>query len=106
MATYVDRVLEPGESVRYRTTVSWIVYIPSVVLAAIALAALLVGIKYPDRDRVFWFVATISALVAMCNFAYAWFPSLDNRNRRHRSPRHSEARFYTPRDHGDELGKS
>jgi hypothetical protein len=27
MATYVDRVLEPGESVRYRTTVSWIVYI-------------------------------------------------------------------------------
>jgi uncharacterized membrane protein YdbT with pleckstrin-like domain len=73
MATYVDRVLEPGESVRYRTTVSWIVYIPSVVLAAIALAALLVGINYPDRDRVFWFVATISALVAMCNFAYAWF---------------------------------
>ena len=43
MATYVDRVLEPGESVRYRTTVSWIVYIPSVVLAAIALAALLVA---------------------------------------------------------------
>lgn len=43
MATYVDRVLEPGESVRYRTTVSWIVYIPSGVLAAIALAALLVA---------------------------------------------------------------
>ena len=41
MATYVDRVLEPGESVRYRTTVSWIVYIPSGALAAIALAALL-----------------------------------------------------------------
>lgn len=73
MATYVDRVLEPGESVRYRTTVSWIVYIPSVVLAAIALAALLVGIDYPDRDRFSWFVATISAMVAMCNFAYAWF---------------------------------
>jgi hypothetical protein len=66
MATYVDRVLEPGERVRYRTTVSWIVYIPSVVLAAIALAALLVGIDYPDRDRFSWFVATISAMVAMC----------------------------------------
>jgi uncharacterized membrane protein YdbT with pleckstrin-like domain len=73
MATYVDRVLEPGESVRYRTTVSWIVYIPSGVLAAIALAALLVGVNYPDSDRIFWFVATVSAVVAMCNFAYAWF---------------------------------
>jgi len=73
MATYVDRVLEPGESVRYRTTVSSIVYIPSGVLAAIALAALLVGVNYPDRDGFFWFVATISAMVAMCNFAYAWF---------------------------------
>ena len=73
MATYVDSVLEPGEIVRYRTTVSWIVYVPSILLAVIALAALLVGVNYPDRDRLFWFVATISTMVAMCNFAYAWF---------------------------------
>jgi uncharacterized membrane protein YdbT with pleckstrin-like domain len=73
MATYVDRVLKPGESVRYRTTVSSIVYIPSGVLAAIALAALLAGVNYPDSNRFFGFVAIISAMVAMCNFAYAWF---------------------------------
>jgi hypothetical protein len=70
MATYVDRVLEPGESVRYRTTVSSIVYIPSGVLAAIALAALLASVNYPDSDRFFWFVATISAMVAMCNLTH------------------------------------
>jgi hypothetical protein len=29
MTAYVDRVLGPGETVRYRTTVSWIVYVPS-----------------------------------------------------------------------------
>src|ERR1700730_15370818 len=32
MITYVDLVLEPSETVRYRTTVSWIVYVPSLLL--------------------------------------------------------------------------
>jgi hypothetical protein len=36
MTTYVDHVLEPSETVRYRTTVSWIVYVPSLLLAFMA----------------------------------------------------------------------
>ena len=32
MTTYVDHVLEPSETVRYRTTISWIIYVLSLLL--------------------------------------------------------------------------
>jgi hypothetical protein len=54
MATYVDSVLEPGEIVRYRTTVSWIVYVPSILLAVIALATLVAGVTRHGRASVGW----------------------------------------------------
>jgi hypothetical protein len=36
--------------VRHRTTVSWIVYVPSILLAVIALATLVAGVNLHDME--------------------------------------------------------
>jgi uncharacterized membrane protein YdbT with pleckstrin-like domain len=70
---YVDRILEPGENVRYRGTVSWTVYVPAVLLGLCTLAALVFGAGEPD----FTFAAGLAAavLAVLCLFSYipAWF---------------------------------
>src|ERR1700731_3665619 len=68
MTTYVDRVLEPSETVRYRTTVSWIVYVPSLLLAFMAAMFLLVAGSNPAGEV----IAALGAL-AISNFLSAWF---------------------------------
>jgi uncharacterized membrane protein YdbT with pleckstrin-like domain len=73
MATYVDSILEPGEIVRYRTTVSWIVYVPSILLAVIALATLVAGVNLHDMKVLLWGGAVLFALTAVSNFISAWF---------------------------------
>jgi len=37
--TYVNSILEPGEKVRYQTTVSWTTYMAAILLAICALGA-------------------------------------------------------------------
>ena len=69
MTTYVDRVLEPSETVRYRTTVSWIVYVPSLLLAFMAAMFLLAAGSNPAGDV----IAALGALAAISNFLSAWF---------------------------------
>ncbi len=41
--SYVERVLQPGEQVRYISSIHWIVYWPGVVVALLALAAFWFG---------------------------------------------------------------
>jgi hypothetical protein len=60
MTTYVDRVLEPSETVRYRTTVSWIVYVPSLLLAFMAAMFLLAAGSNPAGEV----IAALGALAA------------------------------------------
>jgi uncharacterized membrane protein YdbT with pleckstrin-like domain len=47
---YVDRHLQPGESVVYRTTVHWVVYMPAMLFL---LAAVAVAIWFPVTDSAF-----------------------------------------------------
>ena len=69
MTTYVDRVLEPSETVRYRTTVSWIVYVPSLLLAFMTAMFLLVAWPNPLGEV----IAALGALAAISKFLSAWF---------------------------------
>jgi len=71
--TYVDSILEPGETVRYRSTVSWTIYIPALLLAAGAAAALIAGATRSDAAAIAWFVAIVLALAATAAFLRAWF---------------------------------
>src|ERR1700730_5111902 len=69
MTAYVDRVLEPGETVRYRTPLSWIVYVPSLLLAFMTAMFLLVAWPNPLGEV----IAGLGALAAIGNFLSAWF---------------------------------
>jgi len=70
---YVDSILEPGETVRYRTNVSWTIYVPSILLAIAALAALAIGADYQQTVNLSWFVAIVVILAAVAMFVPAWF---------------------------------
>ena len=70
---YLDTILEPGEEVRYHTTVSWTIYAPALLLAFCALASLLFGEEYAGVAYVGWIAAIAFALVAMLAFLRAWF---------------------------------
>jgi uncharacterized membrane protein YdbT with pleckstrin-like domain len=71
--SYVDSILEPGETVRYRTNVSWTIYVPSILLAICALVALAIGANYQQGVNLSWFVAIVLALAAIAMFIPAWF---------------------------------
>ena len=62
---YVDSILEPGETVRYHTTVSWTIYTPAILLALAALAALLAAFSAADLVNIGWFAAVVFGLGAI-----------------------------------------
>ncbi len=49
--TYIDSILEPGEQVRYRTTVSWTSYTPAILLAICALERFPIRLHRIQRRR-------------------------------------------------------
>jgi uncharacterized membrane protein YdbT with pleckstrin-like domain len=71
--SYVDSILEPGEIVRYRTSLSWTSYLPSIALTIVAAAALIAGADHPRSAAPFLFVAIVMLLAAAVSFVPAWF---------------------------------
>ena len=71
--SYIDHILEPGETVRFRTSVSWTIYVPSILLGLCALAALAVAGSFVDLAFIGWFAAILLALAALTAFVPAWF---------------------------------
>jgi uncharacterized membrane protein YdbT with pleckstrin-like domain len=71
--SYLDQILEPGETVRCRARPSWTIYTPTIVLAIGGLAAMIVGAV--DADAVYFsgFAAIIFAAAALVAFVPAWF---------------------------------
>ena len=59
--SYVDKILEPGETVRYRTTISWTVYSQGAVVGLAALACAYLGFK----DGAGWLLVVSGALAAI-----------------------------------------
>ena len=70
--SYVDRILEPGETVRYRTTLSWTIFAPAIALAAAAAAAAILAAIYSDMVAIGLFGAIVLALAALATFVPAW----------------------------------
>jgi len=65
---YVDKILEPGEAVRYRTTVSWTVYANGICVGLAALAAAYAGFKF----AIPWLYLVAAALALIACFALAF----------------------------------
>ena len=71
--TYVDSVLEPGETVRYRATVSWTGYLPAILLTLAAAAILIAGAESPGLAAACLFIAVLLLLAAAVAFVPTWF---------------------------------
>jgi membrane protein YdbS with pleckstrin-like domain len=73
---YVDRVLEPGEVVRYRTSVSWMVYLPAIVLALAAIATPVLTAGHPELAQVSGLATLLFGAAAVIAFVPAWLRRL------------------------------
>jgi uncharacterized membrane protein YdbT with pleckstrin-like domain len=69
---YIKGILEPGEQIRYHTTVSWTVYAPAILLAICALALAIAASSVPHMGSVGWFAAIVFAVLAIAAFVPAW----------------------------------
>src|SRR3954453_11936202 len=67
--SYVDSILEPGERVLYRTSISWTVYAQAIAVALVALACAYLGFK----SYATWLFVVSGALgaIALVLFAIA-----------------------------------
>jgi uncharacterized membrane protein YdbT with pleckstrin-like domain len=70
--SYVDKILEPGETVRYRTTLSWTIFAPAITLAIAAAAAAILAAIYSDMTTIGLYAAIVLALAAAATYVPAW----------------------------------
>jgi hypothetical protein len=70
--SYVERVLQPGEQVRNISSIHWIVYWPSVVVALLAAAAYWFGAAQ-FLLRVWLYTAYALAVVAFVLVVEEWY---------------------------------
>lgn len=73
--SYVDSILEPGEQVVYRTTISWTVFGQAIWLAIAALVVLIVEANFPGSgfEPVALALIAILAFLAFISFVRGWF---------------------------------
>ena len=71
--SYLQKVLQPDETILYRTTYSWTLYVPGLLLLLLAVATFAIS----DRALAYrlWMlvVALIFAVIALALLARAWF---------------------------------
>jgi uncharacterized membrane protein YdbT with pleckstrin-like domain len=82
---YIERILQPGETLVYSGKIHWVIYLPAMILVALALAALAqvktgsIGMSWLFASIAFWLAAGVT-------FASAWFKrwttEIDVTNRR------------------------
>ncbi len=75
---YVERVLQPGETVQYRSTVHWIVYAPSIlflIVGAIGLAVLVNSgaSAFALSPPLPLLLISVGCICGLLSFFHAWF---------------------------------
>ena len=70
--SYVDKILEPGETIRYRTTLSWTIYSPALLLAVGAAIAAVGGAAYSHYSTLWWVAAIVLLVASIAAFVPAW----------------------------------
>lgn len=75
MSSYVLKVLQPGETVTFKGTIHWFVYLPALFFALIVLAgAALLMLGGPDAPPAMAYgVMGVGAIFALISFIRAWF---------------------------------
>jgi len=70
--SYVDTILEPGETLRYRTKLSWTIYSLAIALACLGVVVWWISFKYFDYGYAGEILAAAILLGAFVSFAPAW----------------------------------
>jgi len=60
--SYLDRVLQPDETVRYRSKVHWLIYWPAVLFLLVVIAGFVGSYKYPNSQIVMAAVMLVGAV--------------------------------------------
>jgi uncharacterized membrane protein YdbT with pleckstrin-like domain len=73
--SYVDGILQPGETVLYRGKLHWIIYGSAIFAAVVAvvLAAVAAAGATPEIAPFAWIAAAIAIAIALISAARAWF---------------------------------
>jgi uncharacterized membrane protein YdbT with pleckstrin-like domain len=66
---YVERVLQPGESVVYTTSLHWLVYLKAIVMLALALICLVASFKVNDPTAVMAIEIVAGIFLAMAGLS-------------------------------------
>ena len=70
--SYVDAILEPGEQLRYRASISWTVHAAAIALALLAFVVFWVSFKWSDYGNYGEIAAAAILLGALASFIPAW----------------------------------
>jgi uncharacterized membrane protein YdbT with pleckstrin-like domain len=73
---YINEILEPGEKVVFKTSLSWTVYGPAIVYALLALALTVLSTTVAGLGAIAIAIAALAvlaALAALFGFLRAWF---------------------------------
>jgi uncharacterized membrane protein YfcA len=62
--SYVDRVLQPGETIRYRGTVHWVVYLPAIFPVLLGAGAAIVVFTHTNDRNLTGAIAVFAFVVA------------------------------------------
>ena len=76
---YVERVLQPGETIAYRAKLHWIIYLTGVVLVLLAIAGALavLAIKGDTIRYGVWAVAALALLIGLFHIVRAWIGAVN-----------------------------
>src|SRR5271166_5847108 len=75
---YVERVLQPGETVQYRSTIHWVIYVPSFSLFMVAAIGVAILFKRGTNPLAFslplpLLLIGIGCIGGLLSFIHAWF---------------------------------
>ena len=71
--SYLQKVLEPNETILYQTIVSWTLYIPGLLVLLVAIAVYVASSLILTSKAVVDVLTLIPALLALALLAKAWF---------------------------------
>ncbi len=69
---YVESVLQPDETVTYKTTVHWFLYIPAIAWALVAVGFAVLWQRATTVPAVLGWAAVLCLALAALSFLYAW----------------------------------
>jgi uncharacterized membrane protein YdbT with pleckstrin-like domain len=71
--SYLKHVLQPDEQVRYVTKIHWVIYLPALIVLALACAAFVPSVTTETLRPLWLIVAALLAVFGILMLAAAWF---------------------------------